>query len=157
MLQKQFSTMSLCKGDSFKSSYAVVLSVSVDVPHLADFRRWGEVPPCGETTIYHVPIYGRQPCTLASISLCSLIAHAFRSSPLHRLSPAFPFLTYRAVNADKRYPLPRLLPSVSESKNSVNTLFVVAKIGKYPQTSKYFGRNLWFSSTKWQKQCFADK
>lgn len=84
---------------------------------LTDFRRWGVRPiVCGETTVYHVPIYGRQPCTLASISLCSLIAHAFfigttwgGSSPLHRLPPAFPLLAHRAVNADKRYPLPRLL------------------------------------------------
>ena len=92
--------------------------------------------PCGETTIYYVPIYGRQPCTLASISLCSLIAHAFCSSPLHRLSPAFPFLTYRAVNADKRYPLPRLLPSVSESKNSVNnSMQISAFIRKLPNIS----------------------
>ena len=130
------------------STHTLFLLYGLSVPHLTDFRRWGVRPLCGETTVYHVPIYERQPCTLASISLCSLIAHAFRSPPLHRLSPAFPFLTYRAVNADKRYPLPRLLPSVSESKNSVNTLFVVAKIGKYPQTSKYFGTNLLFSSTK---------
>ena len=60
-------------------------------PHLADFRRWGVRPPCGETTVYLVPIYGQQPCTLASISLCSLIAHAFRSPPLHRLSPGLSF------------------------------------------------------------------
>lgn len=137
------------------STHTLFLLYGLSVPHLTDFRRWGVRPLCGETTVYHVPIYGRQPCTLASISLCSLIAHAFfiwttwgGSSPLHRLSPAFPFLTYRAVNADKRYPLPWLLPCVSESKNSVNTLFVVAKIGKYPQTSKYFGTNLLFSSTK---------
>jgi len=32
---------------------------------------------CGETTVYHVPIYGRQPCQLACISLYSLIRHAF--------------------------------------------------------------------------------
>lgn len=52
------------------------------------------------------------------------------------VSPGFPFLTYRAVNADKRYPLPRLLPPVSESKNSVNTLLLVAKIVISLQTSK---------------------
>ena len=103
------------------STHTLFLLYGLSVPHLTDFRRWGVRPPCGETTVYLVPIYGQQPCTLASISLCSLIAHAFRSPPLHRLSPAFPFLTNRAVNADKRYPLPRLLPSVSESKNSVNT------------------------------------
>ena len=49
---------------------------------------------CGETTVYHVPIYGRQPCQLASISLCSLIWHAFfvgnvLPSPLHCLARLF--------------------------------------------------------------------
>ena len=91
-------------------------------PHLNMFRRMRRSATMWRDAFYHVPIYERQPCTLASISLCSLIAHAFYSPPLHRLSPAFPFLTVRAVNADKRYPLPRLLPSVSESKNSVINL-----------------------------------
>ena len=41
--------------------------------------------PVGETTVYLVPIHGRQPCQLASISLCSLLWHTFCSPPLHRL------------------------------------------------------------------------
>ena len=68
---------------------------------------------CGETTVYHVPIYGRQPCQLASISLCSLIWHAFFvgnddtvSLALALFRQALPLLSVRTVNADKRYPLP---------------------------------------------------
>ena len=68
---------------------------------------------CGETTVYHVPIYERQLCQLACISLYSLIRHAsflwraLRALPA--LAPsrrASPLLPYRAVNADKRYPRP---------------------------------------------------
>ena len=49
-----------------------------------------------------VPIYRRQPCQLACISLCSLISHAFHLPPLHRRDRVFLFLRI-AVNADKRY------------------------------------------------------
>ena len=43
---------------------------------------------CGETTVYHVPIYGRQPCQLACISLYSLIRHAFFLWKAHCAFPA---------------------------------------------------------------------
>ena len=96
---------------------------------------------CGETTIYHVPIYGRQPCQLASISLCSLIWHAFfvgnvLPSPLHCL--ARPFLCCRSglwtqINAT---PCRGPLRTLAGLKARVNLLFDAANIGKYPQSSK---------------------
>ena len=61
-----------------------------------------------------VPIYRRQPCQLACISLCSLISHAFHLPPLHRRDQALLFLR-QAVNADKRYLLPCLRQRVGRS------------------------------------------
>ena len=69
---------------------------------LNGFRDSG-ISPLGATSLYPVPILGRQPCQFAWISLSSVRWHTFHSSPLHPSLPAFPLPTSRTVNADKRY------------------------------------------------------
>lgn len=86
----------------FSFQFMVVAEFRTCPFRLDGFRESG-TNPIGATSLYHVPILGRQPCQLAWISLSSLIWHTFHSPPLHPSLPAFPLPTTRTVNADKRY------------------------------------------------------
>ena len=56
----------------------------------------------GGTAHFVVPIDGRQPCRLASISLWSILRHTFHSPPLHSPFPNSPLVADDTLNADKR-------------------------------------------------------